>query len=49
VASYGQWFADLQSLVYEFLKTEGNDEEGLRSDFEAAIRLAKRRLKEPKP
>jgi hypothetical protein len=34
---YLQWYAEFQKLVAEFLDTEGNTEDSLRSEFENAV------------
>ena len=39
-ARYLEWFSEFQSLVEEFLDTEGNTEESLRSEFENAVENA---------
>jgi hypothetical protein len=37
---YIKWFEEFQSLVAEFLDTEGNTEDSLRSEFDNAIENA---------
>lgn len=37
---YLEWYREFQSLVFEFLDTEGNDVDGLRAEVDLAIENA---------
>jgi len=38
---YLEWYSEFQKLVSEFLDTEGNTEDALRSEFDNAVENAK--------